>query len=164
MQIKAVRGGTRQAAGAEPNRKAPAMNHRPLPLAALPLIAAALTTVSCTPQHQEEVSGRALYEEFCLACHGKGGKGDGIAAAGLPKSPADLTTISARNGGTFPLARVMSTIDGYTRLGDHSSIMPEMGPVLQRGGTVPVDTGDGIETPVPMRLLAVAEYVKTLQE
>jgi hypothetical protein len=58
----------------------------------------------------------------------------------------------------------MSTIDGYARLSDHSSIMPEMGPVLQQGGMVPVDTGDGIETPVPVRLLALAEYVKTLQE
>jgi mono/diheme cytochrome c family protein len=164
MQIKAAGGDARQAGGAEPNRKAPEMTHLLRWLAALPLIAAALAAVSCTPQHREEVSGLALYREFCLACHGEGGKGDGIAAAGLPRPPADLTAISARNGGTFPLARVMSTIDGYARLSDHSSIMPEMGPVLQQGGMVPVDTGDGIETPVPVRLLALAEYVKTLQE
>lgn len=119
---------------------------------------------ACVPQPEDQPSGRALYGEFCASCHGAGGMGDGPTAALLPKAPADLTGISARNGGRFPLARVMSTIDGYSRLADHASIMPEMGPVLQQGRPVMVDTGDGVQTPVPPRLLALARYVESLQK
>lgn len=57
---------------------------------------------------------------------------------------------------------MMSTIDGYTRRNDHGSIMPEMGPVIEGGQTV-ITTDDGIETPVPEPLLALAQYVASLQ-
>ncbi|HXG03525.1 MAG TPA: c-type cytochrome, partial [Candidatus Binatia bacterium] len=36
-------------------------------------------------------SGRRLFREHCVACHGPGGAGDGPAAATLPRRPADLT-------------------------------------------------------------------------
>ncbi|MGH7267293.1 MAG: CopD family protein, partial [Candidatus Rokuibacteriota bacterium] len=35
--------------------------------------------------------GLALYREHCAVCHGVAGYGDGPAAAGLPRRPADLT-------------------------------------------------------------------------
>jgi copper resistance protein D len=35
--------------------------------------------------------GAALYRTHCVGCHGPAGRGDGPAAAGLPKRPADLT-------------------------------------------------------------------------
>ncbi len=125
-------------------------------------LVAALMVVACTPVPPEP-SGQSIYQDFCQACHGTSGKGDGPTAKLLPKRPADLTRIAARSGGRFPLVKVMSTIDGYTRLKDHSSIMPEMGPVLEGGGTVMIDTGDGLETPVPERLLAIADYLRGLQ-
>jgi mono/diheme cytochrome c family protein len=118
---------------------------------------------ACVPQPPEAASGHDLYQSFCQSCHGDKGKGDGPLAAGLPKKPADLTGIAQRNGGQFPLAKVMSTIDGYTRRNDHGSIMPEMGPMLQDGPMMMVDTGDGIETPVPAPLLALAGYLRGLQ-
>ena len=124
----------------------------------------ALLVAACTPPEPAPVSGRALFVEFCQVCHGAGGQGDGPMARDLPKKPADLTQISRRNGGTFPLNQVMSTIDGYTRKNDHGSIMPEMGLQLQGGRTVLIDAGDGIETPVPESLLAMAEYLRTLQK
>ncbi len=118
----------------------------------------------CVTNEPEEVSGRAIYQDYCLACHGDAGKGDGPGAAGLSKKPADLTRISARNGGKFPLVRVMSVIDGYTRRDDVGSKMPEMGPFFQQGRTVMVQTGEGVETPTPERLLALAEYLRTIQQ
>jgi high-affinity iron transporter len=36
--------------------------------------------------------GRAIYVAKCQACHGEAGKGDGPAAAALPKPPPDMTT------------------------------------------------------------------------
>ncbi len=38
------------------------------------------------------VDGKALYTTYCVACHGNKGKGDGPAAAGLSKLPADHTS------------------------------------------------------------------------
>ncbi len=36
--------------------------------------------------------GRALYDEYCVSCHGPAGRGDGPAGAQLPVKPTDLTT------------------------------------------------------------------------
>lgn len=125
---------------------------------------AGLALVACTEVMPQPIAGAKLFEDYCQACHGSGGRGDGPMAKDLKRRPADLTGIAARNGGTFPMARVMSTIDGYTRRNDMRSIMPEMGEVLADGPLVQVDTGDGIMTPAPEGLVALADYLKTLQK
>jgi mono/diheme cytochrome c family protein len=107
--------------------------------------------------------GRSTYVEYCAGCHGASGRGDGEVAATLTRQPPDLTGITARNGGTFPQVAVMSTIDGYFRRESHGGVMPEFGPVLQEGRLVLVDTGGGTMTPTPERLVALAEYLETLQ-
>ncbi len=117
---------------------------------------------ACTPQ--KELTGAQLFGEFCASCHGATGKGDGAMAAGLAKRPANLTTISARNGGKFPMARVLSTIDGYTRARAGHPVMPEFGVILQDGPVVMYDTGDGIPTPTPERLIALGEYLRSIQK
>lgn len=38
--------------------------------------------------------GRQLFHQYCEACHGAGGTGDGPAAASLPRRPEDLTRIA----------------------------------------------------------------------
>jgi mono/diheme cytochrome c family protein len=114
---------------------------------------------------REIPTGTEDYASFCAACHGKGGLGDGPTAAGLERAPADLTQLSARNNGVFPGTRVMAKIWGYTgvRPGETAaSPMPEFGPLLQ-GDLVPYDGGDGIETPTPVRLVQLAEYLRALQ-
>ena len=110
-----------------------------------------------------EVTGRALYGDFCRDCHGGAGRGDGPQASGLDRPVPDLTTISERAGGAFPMARVMSVIDGYTRARTGNLTMPEFGVALQEGPLVLVDTGDGIVTPTPERLVALAEYLRSIQ-
>lgn len=112
-------------------------------------------------------SGAEDFADYCAACHGASGKGDGGVAGVLDRKPADLTKLSARNGGTFPGTRVMAKIWGYTGVApgrqDGSSPMPEFGPLLQ-GDLVPYDGGDGIQTPTPVRLVQIAEYLKALQD
>ena len=119
------------------------------------------TAIACAPV--KTVTGADLYGEFCAACHGASGRGDGPAAASLPVKPADLTTLSDRNGGRFPMTRVLSTIDGYTRVQEGAHVMPEFGSNLSKGPVLMVDTGDGIASPVPARLLALARHLETLQ-
>ena len=112
-------------------------------------------------------TGAEDFATFCSACHGTAGRGDGPAAAGLGRKPADLTGLSARNGGVFPGTRVMAKIWGYTGVKpghrDDGSPMPQFGPLLQ-GELVPYDGGDGIASPTPVRLVGIAEYLKTLQK
>lgn len=126
---------------------------------------AALSLAACVgekPQQAGSSSGAQDYAEFCAACHGAAGKGDGIAAKGLTRAPADLTGLSRGNGGTFPTTRVMAQIWGYAGAKGRG-VMPDFGPMLA-GETVPYDGGDGIETPTPVRLVALAEYLKRLQK
>lgn len=124
------------------------------------LAVAALLPAACTVR---QVEGGSVYADYCTSCHGVTGRGDGPAAADLARRPPNLTTIAARNGGTFPMAQVMSTIDGYTRgLNRRADVMPEFGELL-RGRKVLYDSGDGIPTPTPEKLVALAEYLRAIQ-
>lgn len=117
------------------------------------------SAAACAPVVE---TGRSDYEALCAACHGPEGRGDGWAAKGLEARPADLTKIAARNGGIFPRVAVMSHIDGYTR-DDSGQVMPDFGALLE-GDTVLVETGDGVLTPTPARLVALADYLASIQE
>lgn len=108
-----------------------------------------------------QVRPREDFQAHCADCHGASGRGDGPAAAGLTRKPADLTQLTAGNGGTFPGTRVMAKIYGYTGVSDGSP-MPQFGAMLD-SQLIPWDGGDGIETPTPVRLVALAEYLRLLQ-
>src|SRR5690606_5378083 len=61
---------------------------------------------------EEKSYGEVEYLNLCAMCHGESGIGDGPLANDLYKHPADLTRLSARNGGEFPYWLVFATIDG----------------------------------------------------
>lgn len=130
------------------------MRHR------LGVLLAILVLTACAREEVPIDAGRALFVENCAACHGMAGRGDGPLSEGMQRNPADLTQISARNGGVWDMAAVMSRIDGYRQPGGE---MPEFGAVLE-GPTVMVDTGDGIETPTPQPLFELADYLRRIQE
>ncbi len=113
---------------------------------------------ACTPGIE---AGRADFEALCASCHGDDARGGGWAAEALATKPADLTRIAARNGGSFDRVAVMSHIDGYTR-DDAGQVMPDFGALLE-GETVLIETGDGIMTPTPARLVALADYLESIQ-
>ena len=66
------------------------------------------------PEEPRQVAhqGEELYHRYCGACHGRSADGAGPMAMLLDPRPADLTRIAARNGGAFPQAAVLRTIDG----------------------------------------------------
>lgn len=132
------------------------------PLGMIALLGLAACVLPSAPE-EEQTTGAADFASYCAGCHGAGGKGDGEMAAGLAQKPADLTGLSARNGGVFPTTRVMAQIWGYTGGKDGGRVMPEFSALLD-GALVPYDGGDGIMTPTPVRLVELAEYVKGLQE
>lgn len=109
-------------------------------------------------------SGKADFATYCAACHGAAGQGGGPATPTLSRTPPDVTTLSRRNGGVFPGTRVMAKIWGNGGGPAHANdIMPGFGPLLD-SELVPHDGGDGIETPTPVRLVQVAEYLRSVQQ
>ena len=125
-------------------------------------VAGVLARAACLPPTEVATSGAADFADLCAPCHGPTGVGNGPMAADLDVKPADLTGLSDRNGGVFPLARVMSKIWGYSE-GAVPSMMPEFGPLLD-SRIVLVDVGDGIQTPTPERLINLGEYLKSIQK
>jgi hypothetical protein len=131
------------------------------------LAGAAAGLAGCMLREMPEApEGAALFAENCAMCHGADARGRGELASELRsetgRRPADLTTITRRNKGNFPRARVLSYIDGYTRGRLPEQNMPEFGLLLE-GPTVPVDTGDGVMSPTPRPLAALMVYIESIQ-
>ena len=59
-------------------------------IAALPMI----LTAACLPSGLPEPSGREDFADYCAACHGIDGSGQGAVASVLDASPADLTMLA----------------------------------------------------------------------
>jgi mono/diheme cytochrome c family protein len=103
--------------------------------------------------------GAPLFQRHCAACHGAGGRGDGPAAKALVTPPADLTTIAARRGGTFP-STIAQFIDGRFEVVAHGSReMPVWGQHF--GADVP-DAGVG-ESIARGKIATLVEYLKSIQ-
>jgi mono/diheme cytochrome c family protein len=65
--------------------------------------------------------GEQYFRQYCGACHGVDGRGDGPAASMLRIPPPDLTRIAQRRGGHFPDAEIAAQIDGRTVVPAHGS-------------------------------------------
>jgi hypothetical protein len=125
----------------------------------------ALLLAACMPggaTAPAPASGHDDFVQLCAPCHGASGRGDGPMAEGLAHRPADLTGLAARAGGTFPMAFVMSKIWGYQKGVAPHALMPSFEPLMD-SPMVLVDTGDGIQTPTPSRLVGIADYLTTIQ-
>lgn len=97
---------------------------------------------------------KGMFDSYCATCHGVTGVGNGPAAKALAKAPADLTKISARNGGTFPEVRVKRYIEGLDEVAAHGSRdMPVWGPLFR---SLERDTA-------VLRIQALSDYLKDMQ-
>jgi hypothetical protein len=75
----------------------------------------------------DAAKGEALYRQHCAVCHGIEATGKGPMVTVLVVQPADLTTLTERYDGVFPLERVAARIDGRDPLVSHGSYMPIYG-------------------------------------
>jgi mono/diheme cytochrome c family protein len=102
--------------------------------------------------------GEELFKGHCASCHGLTGKGDGPAAPALKTAPSDLTSITRRNGGTFPAARLVRFIEeGAPNVTAHGSKeMPVWGPIF---------SGLAISSykPTGLRVEDVVAYLESIQ-
>jgi mono/diheme cytochrome c family protein len=98
---------------------------------------------------------KKMFSSYCAVCHGAEGKGNGPAAASLTKTPADLTRISARNGGTFPAVKVQRYIQGLDEIPAHGTRdMPMWGDLFR---SLNPDAAQ-------IRVAGLTEYLKSLQQ
>jgi len=83
-------------------------------------------------------AGKQVFEQNCIVCHGAKGKGDGVAVAGLKKTPADLSS-----------AAVQSQSDGaiYWKIESGNIPMPSYKATLQ-----------------PLQIWSVVNYVRSLSK
>ena len=103
-------------------------------------------------------SGQEMYKQFCAACHGADGKGDGPAASNLKTRPADLTTLAKRHDGKFPYDYVSMMLRFGPGVPAHgSSNMPTWGPIFSI-------IEKSSEKAVQERIKRLSAYLASLQE
>lgn len=102
-------------------------------------------------------SGKEMFNAYCASCHGKDGKGDGPAAPALKMPTTNLTTLAAKNGGTFPAAHVAAVIQGDAMTPAHGSKdMPVWGPIF-------MSIAGHSQAEVQLRIRNLTNYLESLQ-
>lgn len=106
-------------------------------------------------------SGKQMYMDYCVVCHGVDGRGNGPAAVALKDQPTDLTQLASKNGGKFPDTYVYSVLQFGVETPAHGTKdMPVWGHALRSlGSTSP--TADML---AQQRIANLTSYLKTLQK
>ena len=105
--------------------------------------------------------GKEMFLKYCSSCHGNQGKGDGPVSRDLKVKVSDLTLLRSKNKGTYPLDRVMSSIDGSRVVRAHGTRnMPVWGEVFRQEHEKEKYT----ELTSLLKAKLIAEYVGTLQK
>lgn len=100
-------------------------------------------------------SGKRMYADYCAACHGMDGKGNGPAVEFLKAQPSDLTTMAKRNDGKFPEQQFASVLRLGTSSHPHgTSDMPIWGPLFRS------QNKDVVE----LRIHNLTLYVESMQQ
>lgn len=105
--------------------------------------------------------GAALYRQYCGACHGLTGLGDGVVSGFMRPQPTNLTILAKGQGGVFPFMQTMNQTNGTTAIRAHGDPdMPVWGEVLKD----PLRSDGQIRADVQGRTLLIVKYIESLQE
>ena len=116
------------------------------------------TTIKTAPIRPTQVNaGAEMYKEYCAACHGPKGKGDGPAASALKTAPPDLTLLAKQNNGQFPDMHVAAVLKGGPDWPAHGSAeMPVWGPLFS-------SVSGNNSSLVALRVSNITKYLQSLQ-
>ena len=127
----------------------------------LPIFLVALLAAPAAAQ--DNASGEALFLRHCAVCHGRDAQGTGPMGPALLVQPADLTTLTQRYGGVFPIERIVTRIDGRDPLVSHGSDMPVYGWFFEGDdAAVKTESGQPILTSQPV--VDLLEWLRTIQK
>ena len=105
--------------------------------------------------HSDPASGKQMYMDYCAACHGMDGKGNGPATEFLKAPPPDLTMLAKPNNGKFPAAHFAAVLRfGETTHAHGTSDMPLWGPLFRS------QNKDLVE----LRIHNLSAFVESIQE
>jgi len=100
-------------------------------------------------------SGKQMYMDYCAACHGMDGKGNGPATEFLKAPPPDLTMLAKPNNGKFPAGHFASVLRFGEGTHPHgTSDMPIWGPLFRS------QNKDLVE----LRIHNLSAFVESIQE
>ena len=103
--------------------------------------------------------GKYTFRAYCASCHGQEARGDGPVAEHLRVAPADLTQITAREGGDYPAERVSQIIDGREKVRGHGvSDMPVWGDAFRKTDAALNDEE------VKRKIMALVHFLESIQE
>ncbi len=129
-------------------------------------VAAVLVGLTGAAAAQTADVGANIYNQYCATCHGASGMGDGPLTEIMMDKVADLTQLTARNDGAFPMLEVIHIIDGRTGVRGHGGPMPTYGDIF----TAEASATDGMSGDYSAvlaargRILSVAMYLESLQQ
>ena len=112
---------------------------------------------------QDAALGAELYTRHCATCHGLEAKGNGPMAPVLVLQPPDLTALTEKYDGVFPIERIVMRIDGRDPLVSHGSPMPVYGDFFDGDELIlKAETGQPVLTSRP--IADQMAYLEGLQE
>lgn len=135
----------------------------------LQFIIGAACTIMIVPAFGQAKAGRVdfgkkEFESNCASCHGVAGKGNGPLTDLLKKSPPDLTQLSKRNGGVFPMDRLYQVVEGGDIAAHGGRDMPIWGREYKiQAAEHYMDSPYDPEAYVRARILSLLEYINRLQ-
>jgi mono/diheme cytochrome c family protein len=108
----------------------------------------------------ETDQGQQFFMQYCASCHGKDGRGNGPVSPYLKITVPNLTLLKKNNKEIYPMAKVMSAIDGSRVVRAHGDReMPVWGEIFRKEAEAAKYT----ELTSLLKTKMIAEYVATLQ-
>ena len=127
------------------------------------MLLAAVAFGAASAQEIDTQDGQDLYMTNCWQCHGRDGEGNGPMAEMLAIVTPDLTKLTARNGGNFPIENVARQIDGRAPLMAHGGEMPIFGPSLESDQHIAMRLPSGQPMMTGLPLANVITYLESIQ-
>lgn len=124
------------------------------------ILALLLELTACTQGTLEIPAGSELFANYCSACHGVLGEGDGPVASVMQVSVPNLRTLSERSDGSFPAEAVSAYVDGRNLPVSHGDrYMPVWGNVFRWSE----ESVPEAERQAQLRIAALVEFLETIQ-
>ena len=110
------------------------------------------------PPYSQPQSGKQMYKDYCAACHGMEGKGNGPAVEFLKASPPDLTIMAKGHNDTYVTDHVRTVLRFGTESKAHGTLdMPLWGQMFSA-----LNSHD--DAVVKLRINNLCEYVQSIQQ
>lgn len=123
------------------------------------LLCGAVLTVT---MGQDATTGDALFAQHCATCHGADARGNGPMGPVLMLQPSDLTQLTNKAGGIYPISLLIAKLDGRDPLLSHGSPMPIFGPFFEGKGVV-MRGEDGVLIMTSQPIIDLVEYLQSMQ-